>query len=474
MKPAAGLRGVASRLAASPHACSPRRPSRILVTGTSQRKLARLRKRVIEEDQDPRHAARGFCRRCGMIHRLARTPVAEAEALSLVGRIQSEGRLDFDAEAPDPRFNVERLYETGGGKMIGVLLARRVGANRTLSRRTKVETTVGVEKYTVIKAFSGQLFGEWRVAGWAPPLCWLTHDHPQYRSAHDEIRKITEAAADKRKTADNLEEEVRRESSKWDEKIGALTAELRAAKIGRRELRRKAARKLALADGKVEHDREISNVAELQERLADESRSGKRRIAQLRAARQVAITDVSAQLKDAREHACRLRDEHRARSSRLLNQIFDSYYLPNFRPEVGFGSRAHETHAAAQHIGAVTEQEWLESHKGTSGAKLRDSFVPLQSGDEGIGRAVESSSRKRTFSLPCGCGDCCAPKLLAECARRGLEPVSIAEIWMGVSEGNRMEGVFYGACRTRCQPILGHMLCGADKIAASNLSTSSF
>ena len=68
-----------------------------------------------------------------MIHRLARTPVAEAEALSLVGRIQSEGRLDFDAEAPDPRFNVERLYETGGGKMIGVLLARRVGANRTLS-----------------------------------------------------------------------------------------------------------------------------------------------------------------------------------------------------------------------------------------------------------------------------------------------------------------------------------------------------
>ena len=134
-----------------------------------------------------------------MIHRLARTPVAEAEALSLVGRIQSEGRLDFDAEAPDPRFNVERLYETGGGKMIGVLLARRVGANRTLSQRTKVETTVGVEKYTVIKAFSGQLFGEWRVAGWAPPLCWLTHDHPQYRSAHDEIRKITEAAAEKKK-----------------------------------------------------------------------------------------------------------------------------------------------------------------------------------------------------------------------------------------------------------------------------------
>ena len=103
--------------------------------------------------------------------------------------------------------------------MIGVLLARRVGVDHTLSRRTKVETTVGVEEYTVIKAFSGQLFGEWRVAGWAPPLCWLTHDHPQYRSAHDEIRKITEAAAEKRKTADNLEEEVRRESSNGTKRL---------------------------------------------------------------------------------------------------------------------------------------------------------------------------------------------------------------------------------------------------------------
>ena len=133
-----------------------------------------------------------------MIHRLARTPSRRQKHFRSSAGSRGEGRLDFDAEAPDPRFNVERLYETGGGKMIGVLLARRVGANRTSLSENEVETTVGVEKYTVIKAFSGQLFGEWRVAGWALLLCWLTHDHPQYRSAHDEIRKITEAAAEKR------------------------------------------------------------------------------------------------------------------------------------------------------------------------------------------------------------------------------------------------------------------------------------
>ena len=49
----------------------------------------------------------------------------------------------------------------------------------------------------------------------------------------------------KKETADNLEEEVQ-ESPQWDEKIGALTADHAAAKIGRRELRRKVARKLAL------------------------------------------------------------------------------------------------------------------------------------------------------------------------------------------------------------------------------------
>jgi hypothetical protein len=36
-------------------------------------------------------------------------------------------------------------------------------------------------------------------------------------------------------------------------------------------------------------------------------------------------------------------------------------------------------------------------------------------------------------SLPGGTGDCCAIKLLAECARRGLEPIALAEV--GVRAG---------------------------------------
>ena len=56
---------------------------------------------------------------------------AEAEARALMERIRAAGRLDFDNDVPDPRFGVEKMYEPGGGKMLGVLLA--VGGVEALS-----------------------------------------------------------------------------------------------------------------------------------------------------------------------------------------------------------------------------------------------------------------------------------------------------------------------------------------------------
>ena len=82
-----------------------------------------LRRNDIMEDQEPGEAARGFCRQCGSTHRLERSQRAESEAKGLMERIRAAGRLDLDAAVPDPRFAVERMYEQGGGKMLGVLLA---------------------------------------------------------------------------------------------------------------------------------------------------------------------------------------------------------------------------------------------------------------------------------------------------------------------------------------------------------------
>ena len=63
--------------------------------------------------------------------------------------------------------------------------------------------------------------------------------------------------------------------------------------------------------------------------------------------------------------------------------------------------------------------------------------------------------------LPGGVGECCAPKLLDHAAQRGLRPLGLAEFYWGDSGGMR-QGSFHASCETRCQPILGFMLCGLD------------
>lgn len=65
---------------------------------------------------------------------------------------------------------------------------------------------------------------------------------------------------------------------------------------------------------------------------------------------------------------------------------------------------------------------------------------------------------------PSGSGECCAPKLLQAAYRLGLQPVAIAEFWIGRSPHDelRIDGHYYPACSGRCKPILTHMLRGLD------------
>ena len=67
--------------------------------------------------------------------------------------------------------------------------------------------------------------------------------------------------------------------------------------------------------------------------------------------------------------------------------------------------------------------------------------------------------------IPTGTGDCCAPKLLQFAALNHLHPVSMAEFYWGKENrsGSKQHGRFYPACKEKCQPILGYMLCGAAR-----------
>lgn len=65
---------------------------------------------------------------------------------------------------------------------------------------------------------------------------------------------------------------------------------------------------------------------------------------------------------------------------------------------------------------------------------------------------------------PAGAGECAAPKLLHFAFLNNLKPVALAEFWWGASPKSeiRKHGMFYPACRGKCEPILGHMLEGVE------------
>ena len=63
---------------------------------------------------------------------------------------------------------------------------------------------------------------------------------------------------------------------------------------------------------------------------------------------------------------------------------------------------------------------------------------------------------------PAGAGECAAPKLLHYAFQNDLKPIAMAEFWWGQSPKSevRKHQQFYPACRSKCEPILAHMLEG--------------
>lgn len=84
---------------------------------------------------------------------------------------------------------------------------------------------------------------------------------------------------------------------------------------------------------------------------------------------------------------------------------------------------------------------------------------------EVFARFYQANPTLRASSTPpSGAGECCAPKLLQYAFTHQLKPLCIAEFWWGKSPAKeiRHHGHYYGACLSKCRPILAHMLRGID------------
>ncbi|OMP32015.1 RluA family pseudouridine synthase [Mangrovimonas sp. DI 80] len=65
---------------------------------------------------------------------------------------------------------------------------------------------------------------------------------------------------------------------------------------------------------------------------------------------------------------------------------------------------------------------------------------------------------------PAGSGECAAPKLFQYAYENQLQPIAMAEFWWGASPKSevRKHKQFYPSCRSKCEPILGHMMQGLN------------
>ena len=65
---------------------------------------------------------------------------------------------------------------------------------------------------------------------------------------------------------------------------------------------------------------------------------------------------------------------------------------------------------------------------------------------------------------PAAAGECAAPKLFQYAYKNNLKPIAMAEFYWGISPTKevRKHGQFYPSCRSRCEPILAHMMQGLN------------
>lgn len=288
--------------------------------------------------------------------------------------------------------------ETSCGKMFGVLVVRE-------KRKVKSEkSNCSDGALGFIAAYSGLLAGRNDWAYFVPPVFDAQQPDGHFKVTERSISDINKEIDGIRRSADyqsakKREEELRQSA---DEQIAAMKQRIASAKA-ERDRRRSDAQAGLLQISEAEA---AAMTRESQTLKADLRRLKQRLDAQLSAAHALTV--------QYDERIAALRQLRRSMSDELQRWLFEQYRMLNARGE---------------------ERNLIDIFSATTHA------VP-----------------------PAGAGDCCAPKLLQYAYSHGLQPVCMAEFWWGESPRQEIRHhlSYYPACRSKCLPILTHMLQGLD------------
>ena len=254
-------------------------------------------------------------------------------------------------------------------------------------------------KIGYLAAFSGKLGNSNDHLGFVPPVFDLLEAQGFFRREEIEINDLT-LAIEKLEASEEL--------SKLTSAFQSLQKhwEDKIAETLQNNKRAKALR----AQLRAKFVGDEQGFLELSEELAKQSMHESRHLKELKKTAQLELANFKLKIEQAKLEIDELRLQRAAHSADLQRRIFERYTFLNARGD-------------AKNV--------LELFAG---------------------------------SPPAGAGECAAPKLLQYAYLHQLKPICMAEFWWGMSPDSevRVHGNFYPACKSKCEPILGHMLQGLD------------
>ena len=164
--------------------------------------------------------------------------------------------------------------------------------------------------------------------------------------------------------------------------------------------------------------------------------------AQMRAGGTLTADDEAALIKASQFEKAELKRAQRAWQAKIVEK---EYLLKIFTDKKALYVAERRSRSAAL-------QQWLFRQ-----------FV-MQNGRGEKRTLLDIFKEHRGCIPPAGAGECAGPKLMQYAYANSLCPLALAEFWVGESPVGevRRDGCFYGACKSKCEPILTYMLQGLD------------
>ncbi|MFG6687348.1 RluA family pseudouridine synthase [Mariniflexile sp. HNIBRBA6329] len=264
-----------------------------------------------------------------------------------------------------------------------------------------VKTSEG--KLGYLAAFSGKLADSNDVKGFVPTVYNTLNEAGFYKKGEAKLNSINAEIERLENTPDYLSAKAEVENSKiaFAEALGLLKAEIKEAKQDRNQQRETA--KLSMS---------VEAYSEFIETLNKQSIGYQLRLKYLKQEGETQIKKLETVLSGYNKTIQTLKTQRATLSASLQQRIHQQYQFLNAE-------------------GATKDLLNI----------FKDTISPIP---------------------PAGSGECAAPKLFQYAYENNLKPICMAEFWWGASPKSevRKHQQFYPSCRSKCEPILGHMMQG--------------